>query len=380
MKEIYLDNCATTPTDPHIAQLALQMMTETFGNPSSLHQKGLDAQLCLEKARRQMANALSCQPEEIYFTSGGTESNNLAIQGAYAAHHRRGNRLITTGVEHSSVTGPLQYLGEQGAEAILLEPNPDGSISPEAVAQAVDDSTLLVSCCLVNSEVGAISPIDRIAKLAKGKNPRVLVHCDAVQAFGKQPVSVRRLGVDLLSISGHKLHAPKGIGALYVKKGVRILPLFQGGGQQGKLRPGTENVALACALGQAAEDSVTQMKERQAHFASLREYCVNKAAGIPEICINSPPDGAPNICNISLPGWRSETLLHYLAKRNIYVSSGSACSKGADSRVLTAMGLPRNRIKSALRVSFSKKTTTGDIDGFFTVLSQGLQEITRSND
>ncbi len=381
MREIYLDNAATTPVDPAVAQVAVQVMEEMYGNPSSLHKKGLEAQLLLERAREQMADALGCQPEEVYFTSGATESNNIAIQGVFAAHRRRGNTIISTAVEHSSVRSPLQMLAQQqNANVILVNPQPDGSIDPDKLCREVTGDTLLVSCNLVNSEVGAVCDLAAIARQAKKRNPKVLVHTDGVQAFGKVDFSLKKLGVDLASFSGHKFHAPKGIGVLYVKKGVRIQPLCYGGGQERGLRPGTENVPLACAMGAAAAAAKEKLSQHRAHYAALRAHFLEKAEQIPQLCINMPSDGAPNICNISVPGYRSETMIHFLAERGIYVSGGSACSKGADSHVLTAMGLPRNRIKSALRLTFSPRNTLEEIDAFFDALVQGMNQITRSND
>lgn len=381
VREIYLDHAATTPVDPAVARLARQVMEELYGNPSSLHSKGLEAQLLLEKAREQVADAMGCHPEEVYFTSGATESNNIAIQGAFAAHRRRGNTLISTAVEHSSVRSPLQMLAQQqNANIVLVEPQPNGSVDPERFCQEVTGDTLLVSCHLVNSEVGAICDLASIARMSKKRNSRVLVHTDGVQALGKVDFSLKKLGVDLASFSGHKFHAPKGIGVLYVKKGVRLQPLCYGGGQEKGLRPGTQSVPLACAMGAAAAAAKENLKANLAHFAALRARFLEKAAQIPQLCINMPLDGAPNICNISVPGYRSETMIHFLAERGIYVSGGSACSKGADSHVLIAMGLPRNRIKSALRITFSPYNTLEDIDEFFKALAQGMNQITRSND
>ena len=381
LREIYLDNAATTPVKPEVADLARQVMEEFYGNPSSLHRKGLEAQLLLEKAREQMANALGCLPEEVYFTSGATEANNIAIQGAFAAHKRRGNTLISTAVEHSSVRSTLQMLSQQqNAKIVLVDPQPEGNIDPDTLCREVTGDTLLLSCNLVNSEVGAVSDLAAITRQAKRQNPKALVHTDGVQALGKVDFSLKKLGVDLASFSGHKLHAPKGVGALYIKKGVRVLPLFYGGGQEKGLRPGTESVPLACALGAAAQMAKEHLEANRSHFEVLRSYYIEKSGQIPGLCMNMPPNGAPNICNISVPGYRSETMIHFLAERGIYVSGGSACSKGADSHVLTAMGLPRNRIKSALRVSFSPYNTLEDIDHFFTALAEGMNQITRSND
>ena len=378
MREIYLDNCATTRTDSDIAQAALEIMTTNFGNPSSLHKKGLEAQLLLDQARGRVASALGCEPEEVYFTSGGTESNNLAILGAYRAHRRRASGFASVKTEHASVLGALGYLSERGADVILTDPGGDGAADPEALIGAVDENTLLLSCGLVNNEVGGVAGVGEIAKAAKAKSKRLLLHCDAVQAFGKIPVNVNKLGVDMLSVSGHKLHAPKGIGALYIRKGVRIRPLMYGGGQERTVRPGTESVALACAFGAAVEKIATQMSRNFEKYKTMREYFLKRAENVVGLCINSAPETTPYICNISVPGYRSETMVHHLAGRGVYVSGGSACAKGSDSHVLTAMGLPRERIQSALRISFCKDNAEADIEAFFEALEEGISKLARS--
>ena len=378
MREIYLDNCATTRTDPDIATAALEVMMTTYGNPSSLHVKGLEAQLLLEKAREQVAAALGCQPQEIYFTGGGTQANNLSLLGAYSAHKRRATHLVAGKGEHASVLGPLKHLGQQGADVTLCPILADGYPDPQALAAAVDQNTLLVSCALVNSEVGCLAPVGELARAAKAKSGRILIHCDAVQALGKIPVSVDKLGVDLLSVNGHKLHAPKGIGALYVRGGVRIHPLMYGGEQQRGICPGTESVPLAVAFGAAVEKISREMSHNFENYRRLRKLFLEKAENFPGLCINSASEATPYICNVCLPGYKSETMVHFLAERGVYVSGGSACAKGKDSHVLTAMGLPRKQIQSALRISFCKDTTGQDIDIFFQTLVQAAAGIARS--
>ncbi|MCL2856552.1 MAG: cysteine desulfurase [Oscillospiraceae bacterium] len=378
MREVYLDNCATTRTDPDIAAAALEAMITDYGNPSSLHRKGLEAQLLLERAREQIATVLSCQPEEVYFTRGGTEANNLAILGAYSAHRRRATHLVAGQGEHASVLGPLKHLGEQGAEVALTPLLAEGHPDPQEMSAAVGEGTLLISCALVNSEVGGLAPIGEFARTAKAKSGRVLIHCDAVQAFGKIPISVDKLGVDMLSLSGHKLHAPKGIGALYIRKGVRIHPLMHGGQQQRGLCPGTESVPLAVAFGAAIEKITCDINRNFENYQRLRKFFLKKIENFPGLCINLASETTPYICSTSLPGYKSETLVHFLAERGMYVSGGSACAKGKDSHVLTAMGLPRERIQSALRVSFCKDTTEQDIDLFFQTLAQAAACIARS--
>ncbi len=379
MREVYFDNSATTAVDADVAALALSAMTERFGNPSSLHRKGTQAQALLEGARAQLAGALGCEPEEVFFTSGGTEANNLAIQGAFAAHHRRAKGIVTNAAEHASVLEAVSFLAQkQGAAARGIPPAANGAADVEKIAAAADETALLVSCGLVNSETGAVSDIAALARLVKRGNSRALIHCDAVQALGKRDFSVRALGVDMLVVSGHKLHAPKGVGALYLRAGTRILPLCHGGGQEKRLRPGTENVALACAFGLAAHKAAQNMGDICACFEALYAHFIKKLSERPALCMNSAPLGAPNICNISAPGWRSETLVNALSARGVYVSNGSACHRGADSHVLTAMRLPPARVKSALRISFSRSNTVEEIDIFFAALDDVLKTTAKS--
>lgn len=375
MCEIYLDNSATTRVDEDVAAVAVQLMCEDYGNPSSLHAKGLAAQLRLDVARQQIASALGCMQNEILFTSGGTEANNLAVLGAAEAMKRRGRTLVAMAYEHSSLLEPLHMLEKQGFNLRLVDPAPDGSVNVDKLLAAVDEDTVLLSCMLVNSEIGTIAPVAEIARHLWRKNNRALLHTDAVQAFGKIPFSAAKLGVDLLTVSAHKLHAPKGCGALYVRRGVRILPLLHGGGQERGLRAGTESTALACAFGHAVEKAVLRREEDLRQMETLREYFVKKVAEFPALCMNSPAGATPYICNLSLPGYRSEILLHFLAQQGVYVSSGSACSKGAASHVLRSMGLPADRVDSALRVSFSRYTTREEIDAFFKALAEAARQL-----
>lgn len=379
LREIYLDNSATTRVDDDTAAIAVELMTGEYGNPSSLHSKGLRAQERMDAARRQLAEALGCTREEVVFTSGGTEANNLALLGGAEAMRRRGNTLVAMAWEHSSVLEPLCALEKQGFTLRLVNPGPDGRVDLDALLAAVDGDTVLVSCMLVNSEVGAVAPVADLVRGVRGKNKLALIHCDAVQAFCKLPFSATKLGVDLATISAHKLHAPKGAGALYIRRGVRILPRTFGGSQENGLRPGTENVAFCCAFGHAAEKQVRQREAGLAHVGMLREHFVNKACGMAGVCINSPADATPYICNLSVPGYRSEILLHYLAERGIYISSGSACAKGARSHVLESMGLPRERTDSALRISFCAGNTTEEIDLFFAALEGAMREVMTAN-
>ena len=361
MKEIYLDNSATTMVCPEACSKAVEMMTEKYGNPSSLHSKGFEAQKELEAARRAAARLLSAEPEEIYFTSGGTESNNTAVFGAAAALARRGNKIVTTAFEHSSVIEAVQALEKRGCEVVYLKPDSRGRIDPVAAAGAVDRNTVLVSIMAVNNETGAVQPIEKIKKIIDRSGSPALFHVDAVQAFGKIPLKPEKLGIDLLSASSHKIHGPKGAGILYVRRGARIIPLHYGGEQEKKLRPGTEAAPLICAMG-AAINALPDMKSELELMRELNARCREGLAKIGNVHINSDEDCLPYIINFSLRGIRSETILHYLASKGIFVSSGSACAKGKKSHVLEAMGLSQELIGSAVRVSFSRYNTAEDVD------------------
>ncbi|MCL2034912.1 MAG: cysteine desulfurase [Oscillospiraceae bacterium] len=375
MREIYLDNCATTRVDKDAAELAAYVMQTVYGNPSSLHKKGIEAEAILTEARRRIAIALGCAPDNVYFTSGGTESNNLAIFGAASANKRTGNTIITTAWEHSSALNPVRELESRGFVVKAVSPEPSGHIDIDKLAALTDGDTVLVSCMMVNSELGSVADIERLVKLVKLRNSKTLVHCDAVQGFGKLSFSAERLGVDMLSVSGHKTYAPKGVGALYMKKTARVAPLFFGGGQEKLIRPGTEALPLIAAFGLAAEAARNNFSANLAHLTALFKHFVKNVALTENLCMNSPPDSTPYICNASLLGFRSETVLHYLAAKGIYVSSGSACGKGKPSYMLKAAGVSRARIDSALRISFSKHNTIDDVDAFFLALSQAQKEI-----
>ena len=345
--EIYLDNCATTRVCPEAAEACLKAMTADYGNPSSLHRKGLEAEAILTDARKTVAKILSCPPESIYFTSNATESNNLSLLGAAAAYPRNGKTLITTAVEHSSVANAASHLEKLGYTVKRVKPRPDGHFAVEDFLEAVDSDTFLVSFMMVNNEIGTALPYENL----------------------------KRLDLDFLSFSGHKLYAPKGIGVLYVKKGVRLTPLSYGGGQEGALRPGTQAVELAAALKEALllcqRDGKAWAQTCEALNRRLREG----VSALPRVTVNSPLDGAPHILNLSVLGIRSEILLHFLEERSIYVSSGSACSKGAKSPTLAAYGLTPEQIDSAIRISFSKDTTEAEIDALLSALSDAIAKL-----
>lgn len=376
MEEIYFDNSATTRVCDEAAAKAAEMMTKNYGNPSSLHAMGFRAEQELRAAREAVADQLGAKPEEIYFTSGGTESNNIALFGAAHARKKRGNRIVTTQVEHPSVLNAVKRLEQEGFEVVRLKPDRQGKIAPEAVREAVTPETILVSMMAVNNEVGSILPVEAAADAIEEKQAPALLHIDAVQAFGKLPLRVHRLRADLMSVSAHKIHGPKGVGALFVRRGAHIEPLTYGGGQEKDMRPGTESMPLIAAFGAAvralpdAEAELTVMRK-------LNESLRSELAKLPGITVNSPEDALPYILNFSAGGVRAETMLHFLSERGIYVSSGSACSKGRASHVLTAMDLPRERIASALRLSFCRFNTEEEMQKFAAALSDGLTAITK---
>lgn len=378
MKECYFDNAATTKVDIDIANQLVTLMTEEYGNPSSLHKKGLSAQLILDEARATLAKSLGCTAQEVYFCSSATESVNLALFGAMRARKRRLDKLIVVSSEHSCVLEAADELEKEGFEVVRVSPNSDGSIDHTALAALVDEKTALVSCMLVNNETGVIADIAALTKQIKIKNPQTLVHCDAVAAFGKLPFSTGKLGVDLLSVTAHKIYGPKGIGALFIKRGVRILPLLFGGGQQQGIRPGTETPALAFAFAMAAEKAVEQLPEHLAHAQKLHDYLIDQVKNIQGICMNSPANATPYIINLSVLGIRSEIMMHFLEEENIYLSSGSACSGSAKSHVLLSMGLEQKRIDSALRISFGKYNDLEQLDCLIGRLILGKDTLMRS--
>lgn len=375
--EHYLDNSATTKVSPAAAQKALALMCANYGNPSSLHSMGLRAEEELESARHAIAKSLSCDDQEIFFTSGGTESNNLAVTGACAAQKRAGNRIVTSSIEHSSVLETMEELKKQGYDVVFLPPDTKGRISAESIANAVDSNTILVSVMYVNNEIGSIMEIDKIKKAVLSKQAPALIHTDAVQAYGKLPIKVKKLGVDLLSVSAHKIHGPKGIGALYIKKGVRILPQHFGGEQERKIRPGTEALPLIGAFGEAVRE--LDIPETGKKIKELNDYAKHTIGSLQDVTVISPEDALPYILNVSVKGIRSETMLHHLAQQKVYVSSGSACAKGQPSHVLKALGIEKDLADSALRISFSKYSTKEDIDALYRGIQSGIQSLVKKS-
>ena len=373
---VYLDNSATTAVCQAAAEKALDTMTKGYGNPSSLHSLGIRAEAELTRARQRLAALIGATEPEIYFTSGGTEANNLAILGAAAAKKRRGQHLVVSAIEHPSVSAAFERLAEQGFTVTVVPPQADGHIDPQAVLDACRPDTVLVSVMLVNNETGARFPMERIAPRIRKIAPLATIHTDAVQAVGKIPVHCGRLGVDLLTISGHKLYAPKGVGALYCRKGTRLIPpAALGGGQEKGLRSGTENTPAIAAFGEAIA-TLPSTAECEKRFSALRERLVAGLRKLPEVRLHLPQGGVPYIVNFSLMGLRSETLIHFLAEREIYVSGGSACAKGHTSPVLTAMRLPAEEIDSALRVSFGIHNTIDEVDALLDALQTAATTLT----
>lgn len=371
---VYLDNSATTAVCPAAVAAVNEMLTQKYGNPSSLHSLGLEAEKEITAARTHIAGMLGAEKCELFFTSGGTEANNLAVFGAVNARKRMGSKIVTTAIEHSSVYESCLELQRRGYEVVFLKPQRGGCITPEQITEAVDSRTILISIMLVNNETGAVQPVEAARKAAVQKCAPALIHCDAVQAFGKIQVLPRRLDVDLLTISAHKIHGPKGVGALYVKKGARILPRTFGGEQENRLRPGTEASPLIAGFGAAARQidfsDITKIR-------ALRDYCAQEVLKLGHTVLHSDENCLPYILNFSALGIKSETMLHFLAAKGIYVSSGSACAKGKKSHVLKALGLSNEESDSALRVSFSKYNTKADADCLVSAVAQGMQTLAR---
>lgn len=390
--EAYLDNSATTRCSEAVRDIVVRTMMEDYGNPSSKHQKGLEAEHYIRDAREMIARTMKVNEKEIYFTSGGTESNNWALIGAAMANRRSGMHLITTAVEHAAVLMPMQYLEEQGFRVTYLPVDEKGHISLKDLEEAICEDTILVSMMYVNNEVGTIEPVAEAGKLIKGKNPWILFHVDAVQAYGKLPIYPKKLGVDMLSVSGHKIHGPKGSGFLYVNEKAKLRPLILGGGQQKGMRSGTDNVPGAAGLAQAARDCYAQLAENTEHLLTLKKQMMDGLRQLdqqlggtekkPVIVIHSEEgdSSAPHIVSAAFPGVRSEVLLHALEERGIYVSAGSACSSNKKlpvSPVLKELHLPTDQLESTLRFSFSRYTTAEEICYCLQILGELLPVLRR---
>lgn len=372
---IYLDNAATTKPCKAAADAVMKGL-ECFGNPSSLHSLGLEAETLMNGQREIIAAAVGAQAKEIFFTSGATESSNTAIFGAYAAQGKRKHRIVTTSVEHPSVANPINKLEQLGCEVVRLSPDENGQISPKAVLDAVNGDTLLVSMMLVNNEVGAVFDVGGAFALIKKKYPQVVTHCDCVQGFMKIPFTVKKLGADLISLSGHKIYAPKGVGALYVRSGVHIPPFMLGGGQEKGFRSGTESVPLICGFGAAVAALSGKVDENFKRARSVQGYLIQRCGENGGITVNFV-GGSPYVTSISVQGLKSEVLLHFLEKKGIFVSSGSACSKGRKSSVIKEFRVPEKLSDSVLRISFSVDTTNEDIDGLMGAISEAQGSLAR---
>lgn len=379
--EAYFDNSATTRCSDAAVDLMRRILLEDYGNPSSLHMKGVTAENYIKTAAEQIAGILKVAEKEIIFTSGGTESNNLALIGTALANQRAGRHIITTSIEHASVYNPLIFLEELGFEVTYLPVDGQGFLSLEALADALRPDTILVSIMHVNNEIGTIEPIEEAAKLIHAKNPRTLLHVDAIQSFGKLRIYPKRMGIDLLSVSGHKIHGPKGIGFLYVKDKTKIKPIIYGGGQQKNMRSGTENVAGIAGLGAAAAELYTDFDEKIGRLYELREYLAAGMRALPETTVNGAEgkSSAPHIVSASFAGIRAEVLLHSLEERGIYVSTGSACSSNhpAISGTLKAIGVKPQLLDSTVRFSLSVESTKEEADYVLAQLAKLLPMLRR---
>lgn len=358
----YLDNAATTRVLPEAAEAAVHAMCEEFGNPSSLHRMGLEASHLLEDSRRTVASALGCLPEEVYFTACGTESTNISLRGAAHLNRHKKGRIITTEIEHAATVNTAKQLAADGFDVVFLAPDATGHITPEVLSEALTEDTILLSCQLVNNEIGTVQPVEQLGKLLKAKAPKALFHIDAVQGLCRVRLTPKKWNCDLMSVSGHKIGAPKGIGALYVKKGVHIPPFMLGGGQEKGFRSGTESVPLICGFGAAVKKLAPNVSANFEKAADIQAYLIEKCNENGDVFVNSRKGGSPYVTSIAVKGLKSEVLLHYLEKREIYVSSGSACSKGKKSSVLKEFRYPEQSLDSTIRISFSIDTTKADID------------------
>jgi len=374
---VYLDNSSTTKPCNLAVEYMNNALINSWGNPSSLHTMGINAELELNTCREAISKVLQCRDDEVFFTSGGTEANNIAIMGGVKSRSRRGNRIVTTTIEHPSVLNCFKELEHNGFEVIYLHPQKNGVISENDIYEAINQNTIFVSIMLVNNEIGSIQPLSTAAKAIKENNSPALLHCDAVQAFGKLPIDVKKLGVDLLSLSGHKIHGPKGVGVLFKSKSVSLPSINYGGGQEKGIRSGTECVPCIAGL-RGAVESLPNIGNQFAKQKELFEYAKKLLEDTGIVKINSPDDVLPYILNISVTGYRSETLLHWLEAKEIFVSSGSACAKGELSYVLKEIGLVSREIDSSLRISFCKENTKSDIDAFVKEIINATKILKRS--
>ena len=372
--EAYFDNSATTKVLDSVKDIVVKTMTEDYGNPAAKHRKGMEAEQYIRDARKIIADTMKVQEKEILFTSGGSESNNMALIGAAWANQRAGKHIISTSIEHPSVYNPLGVLEELGFEVTILPVDHDGHISLKELEEAIRPDTILVSTMYVNNEVGAVEPVEEISKIIKAKNPSTLYHVDAIQAYGKYVIRPKKQGIDLLSVSSHKIHGPKGVGFLYIRNGVKIKPLIYGGGQQAGMRSGTENVPGVAGFGAAAKEMYTNHAEKVQKLIELKDYMTDRLGEIEGTVINSKKGeaSAPQIVSVSFEGVRSEVLLHALEDKGVYVSSGSACSSNHPgiSGTLKGIGVAQKLLDSTIHMSFGMFNTKEEVDYTIDVLKE----------
>ena len=372
---IYLDNAATTTVFPEVAEVIASVLRDSFGNPSSLYSLGIESKKIMDRSRVQIAKAMGCDPAEVYFTSCGTESNNLAILGAARSRKAWGNKVIVSGIEHPSVQNTAASLANEGFDVVVIPPEEDGNLSIDRFLKEVDKRTVLVTCMRVNNETGALTDTAFLAKKVKEINRRTAFHCDAVQSFMKH-TTVLDGSIDSMSVSGHKIHGPKGIGVLYLRKGFSLEKTQFGGGQEKGMRSGTENVAYIAGMAKAVE-LIGPIRKNLEHVSVCRNILWDSIRDLPEVRLNSPETASPYILNISVLGYRSETMLHFLESEGVFVSSGSACSKGEKSHTLEAMSLSEDRVDSALRFSLSAETTEDDVKTAAEALKKAIKTLER---
>ena len=382
MKEVYLDNSATTMAYRSVGELVQKVMCEDYGNPSSMHNKGVEAEKYIKEAKETFARLWKVQEKEVYFTSGGTESDNMALIGAARANKRAGNHLITSSIEHPAIINTMRFLEEEeGFRVTYLPVDRYGRIKLDALKEALCEDTILVSVMYVNNEVGAVMPVEEIGKLVHEKSPKALFHVDAIQAFGKYRIYPKKLGIDLLSVSSHKIHGPKGVGFLYINEKVRVQPQILGGGQQNGMRSGTDNVPGIAGLGVAADMVYTDFDKKIQHLYALKERMAEGLSKLGDITVNGMPlmEGAPHIMSVTFHGVRSEVLLHTLEEFGVYISAGSACSshKRKPSATLTAMGLSRADVESTVRISFCEENTFEEVDYCLEALGKTIPMLRR---
>lgn len=380
--EIYFDNSATTKCYDCVREIVVKTLTEDFGNPSSMHQKGVEGEKYLKEAAAIIAKVLKVNEKEIYFTSGGTESNNWSLIGGAMANKRAGNHIITTAIEHPAVSEPVRFLEEQGFRVTRLGVDADGIISLDELEAALTEDTIIVSTMYVNNEMGAVQPVEEIAKLVHSKCPKALYHVDAIQAFGKYEIYPKRMGIDLMSASGHKVHGPKGVGLLYMNEKAKVSPIILGGGQQRGMRSGTDNVSSIAGFGQAVKEIYKNRSEKNEYLYDLKKYMIQRLSELEDVVIHGNREdakSAPHIINVSFVGVGSEVMLHTLEDRGIYVSAGSACSthKRSKSPSLTAIGATNEQIDSSVRFSFTEENTKEEVDMVIDVLKQVLPMLRR---